>query len=52
LHINVMEHTDNKFKKNVLKISIYAAVVMVALKKMGPKMRCRNIPHQTLIFSE
>ena len=33
-------------------IYIYAAVVMVASKKMGPIMRCRDIPHQTPIFSE
>jgi hypothetical protein len=44
-------HRPIDFTK-VLKISIYAAVVMVALKKMGPIMRHRDIPHQTPIFSE
>ena len=43
--------SSNWFTK-VLKISIYAAVVMVASKKMGPIMRRRYIPHQTPIFSE
>jgi len=43
--------SSNWFTK-VLKTSIYAAVVMVASKKMGPIMRHRDIPHQTLIFSE
>ena len=41
----------NWFRK-VLKISIYAAVLMVSSKKMGPIMRCRDIPHLTPIFSE
>ena len=43
--------SSNWFTK-VLKISIYAAVLMVSSKKMGPIMRCRDIPHQTPIFSE
>ena len=37
---------------NVLKISIYAAVVMFASKKLGPILRRRDILHQTPIFSE
>jgi len=43
--------SSNWFTK-VLKISIYAAVLMVSSKKMGPIMRCRDIPHQKPIFSE
>ena len=43
--------SSNWFTK-VLKISIYAAVVMVASNKMGPIMRRRDIPHQTTVFSE
>ena len=43
--------SSNWFTK-LLKISIYAAVVIGVSRKMGPIMRCRDIPHQTPIISE
>ena len=43
--------SSNWFTK-LLKISIYAAVVIGASRKMGPIMCRRDIPHQTPIISE
>ena len=48
----IQSSSSSSWFTKMLKISMYAAVVMVASKKMGPIMCCQDIPDQTPIFSE